>query len=344
MRIRKSVWMPGLFVVIALVLAACGSDPTATAPPPPTVSPTGVPTAEISSQQESSSTATEESDYLKEVVRAEWASVAVFQAFGSVLSQAYPVRETLIAALLDGGIGTPFIEKTAILESLDPPEVYRKDHEIWLQASQELLRIDTEAAEAIEAGNLVSFAVLNGRLGSISTTAIIAVSPAFCLTVAITPQGVAVCTPEEPAFDGEYLISINDAAKGFLPEFSAYRGNLGFRLSLTPDELSQVIAVTAKDSLEAFEGFYSVLDSVAIPEDFKFEHKRLQGFFQKIVETITEVERLGALGDTDAARGEFLKISPAFCDTRASFESEEFKAAVAIVFIGDANTCGGTPY
>ena len=29
MRVRRSIWMPGLFAVIALVIVACGSDATA---------------------------------------------------------------------------------------------------------------------------------------------------------------------------------------------------------------------------------------------------------------------------------------------------------------------------
>jgi hypothetical protein len=340
MHFRKKAWMPGLFAVIALVLVACGSDPTATAPPTATVSPT----AEVSSQQGSLSDSTVESDYLKEVVRAERSTVAIFQAFGSVFSQTYPVRETLIAALLDGGIGTPFIEKTAILESLDPPEAFREDHQVWLKASREQLRVDTEAADAVEAGDLVRFAVLNGRLNGINAASRIAVSPIFCRNVAVAPQQVAVCTPEDPAFDGEYLTGINDVAKDFLPAFATSSGNLGFRLSLTPDEMSQVMAETAKDSREAFQGLYSMLESVATPEDMKADHKRLQEFFRKTVEIVTEVERLGESGDADGARRELLKLDPAFCDKRTSFESEEFKAAVAMIFIGDANTCGGSPY
>jgi hypothetical protein len=315
MRISKKVWMPGLFAVIALVLVACGSDPTAT----------------------------EESDYLKEVARAERTTAAIFQAFGSVISQVYPMRETRIAALLESGIGTPFIEKTAILESLDPPAVFREGHQVWLEASQELLRIDTEAAGAVRDGDSVRFALLNGQLDRINTAAILAISPVFC-NAALTPQPSPVCTSEDPGFDGEYLIGINDVARDFLPAFAAYRGNFASRLSLTPEELSQVMAETSKDSREAFQGFYSFLESVVTPDDIRADHERLREFFWKIVQTITEVERLDGLGDDDAARGEFLKISPAFCDTKASFESEEFKAAVAIIFIGGANTCGGAPF
>ena len=67
MRVRKSIWLPGLFAVIALVIVACGSDATATPLPIAVVSPT----AEPVSQKDSSSLTTEEADYLSEVLRAE---------------------------------------------------------------------------------------------------------------------------------------------------------------------------------------------------------------------------------------------------------------------------------
>ena len=58
--------------------------------------------------------------------------MAIFQEFRTVVAQSYAVREALIAALLQAGVGTPFIEKNAILRKLDPPERFREDHQIWL--------------------------------------------------------------------------------------------------------------------------------------------------------------------------------------------------------------------
>jgi len=83
MRVRKSVWLPGLFVAVILGLVACGSEATATPVPTSVVSPT----AEASSQQGSPSLSPEESDYLKEARRAELSSVAIFQEFRTVVTQ-----------------------------------------------------------------------------------------------------------------------------------------------------------------------------------------------------------------------------------------------------------------
>ena len=108
MRFRKAVWMPGIFVVFVLALAACGGSDAAATP---------VPTASVSStanatSQDSASTA--DSDYLREVLRAERSSLPIFQNFRTIFGQTYPLREALIDALLTAGVGTPFIEKTAI--------------------------------------------------------------------------------------------------------------------------------------------------------------------------------------------------------------------------------------
>lgn len=335
MRIRKAIWMPGLFAVIALTLVACGgSDATATP----------IPTANAPSQQGSSSLTQEESLYLSEVVRAEQSSGAIFQAFRTIFTQTYPVREALIAALLKAGVGTPFINRTAILENLDPPERFREDHLIWLNASRELLRIDTEAAEAVEAGDLVRFSVLNGQLGGVNVGALIALSPAFCRRIGQTVEQLEICTPDDSVLDGEYETAINDLIRGFMPAFATFQGDIGFRLSLTPEELNLITSETAANARNTFQGFASALDKVTPPDDLSADHERLKEFFDRALEIVTEVDRLGREGDLEGARGELLKLEPAFCDARGSFEAEEFKDAVAILFVGRASTCGGTSF
>jgi len=342
MRVRKSVWLPGLFVAIILGLVACGSDATATPQPIPTA--TVSPTAEPVSQQDSPRAAELKPEYLAEVRRAEFSTAAIFQGFRTVFAQSYPVREALITALLQAGVGTPFIEKTAILEELDPPERFRGDHQIWLEAARELLRVDTEAAEAIDAGDLVRFSVLNGKLAGVDVAARIALSTAFCLNAGFVEEQTVLCTPVDSELEGEYQIAINDLIRGFMPEFATSRGNIGFRLSLTPEELNQVLSETGANARDAFQGFATALDTVTAPEEMKADHERLQTFFDRAIDIVSEVYRLGQENDLDGARGELLKLEPAFCDARGNFESEDFKDAVAIMFVGSATTCGGTGF
>ena len=341
MRFGKAIWMPGLIAVIAsLALAACGSDATATPIPAATISPT----VEPASQQGSPGLSSEESTYLSEVVRAEQSAMAIFQAFGTIFTQTYPVREALIAALLQAGVGTPFIEKTAILEALVPPERFREDHKIWLEASKEQLRTDTAAAEAVEAGDLVRFSILNGQLSGFDVTARIALSPVFCQRVGLAGEQLAICTPDDSVLEGEFETALNGLIRGFMPAFATSQGSIGFRLSLTPEELNQILSETAVNSRKAFQGFAAGLEMLTPPEELTADFGRLRDFSGRAVEIVAEVDRLGKANNIDGARGELLKLEPAFCDARASFEAEDFKDAVAILFVGSPRTCGGTPF
>ena len=253
MRVRKSIWMPGLFAVIALVIVACGSDATAT--PLPTPDATVSPTAEAGSQQETSDLTAEESAYLREVLRAERSSEAIFEGFRTVFAQSYPVRE-----------------------ALDPPERFRDDHQIWLESARELLRIDTEAATAAQAGDLVRFSILNGQLGGVATAAKIALSPSYCLGISSTEIGKAICTSDDTNLGGGYQTVLNSMIRGFMPEFVNLQGNIGFRLSLTPEELNQLLSETGAASRKTIQGFASELEEIVPPEELSAGHERLQTF------------------------------------------------------------------
>ncbi len=146
MRVRKAFWLPGLSALIALAIAACGgSDPTATPLPTATVTPTATltPTATISptvaaaSQQGSSELSAEDEEFLAAITDAQLLSAEIFMRSAQIISQTYPLRETLLAALLESGVGTPFIGNFAALEALDPPDRFREDHRIWLEATRE---------------------------------------------------------------------------------------------------------------------------------------------------------------------------------------------------------------
>ena len=338
MRFRKAVWMPGVFVVFVLALTACGgSDATATPVPTASVSSTANATS-----QDSASTA--DSDYLREVLRAERSSLPIFQNFRTIIGQTYPLREALIDALLTAGVGTPFIEKTAILEALDPPEEFLEDHQIWLAASREQLRIDTEAAKAIEDGDLVRFSVLNGQLNGVDVTARISLSPVFCRNIGLAPQQLSICTPDESALSGEYEVAINDLIRKFIPAFAVSQGNIGFRLSLTPEELNQILSETADGTRKLFQEFAAELETISPPDELASDHDRLRTFFGRAIQIATEVYRLGQDNDLEGASGELQKLDPAFCDARASFEVQNFKDAVAIMFAGNESACGGTPF
>jgi Uma2 family endonuclease len=132
--------------------------------------------------------------------------------------------------------------------------------------------------------------------------------------------------------------------RGFMPEFVNLQGNIGFRLSLTPEELNQLLSETGAASRKTIQGFASELEEIVPPEELSADHERLQTFLGRAVEILAEVNRLGEAGDYQGASGELQKLEPTFCDTRASLENKDFKDAVGIFFSGDPRTCGGAPF
>ena len=84
---------------------------------------------------------------------------------------------------------------------------------------------------------------------------------------------------------------------------------------------------------------------VAIPPgELLADHERMQAYFSGVLEIVNEVRLLREDSDLDAARFELQKVDNLFCDARASFESAEFKAAVAVYFSGFPGPCGGARF
>ncbi|PKB70501.1 MAG: hypothetical protein BZY87_10260 [SAR202 cluster bacterium Io17-Chloro-G6] len=349
MRVRKAFWFLGLFALVALAIAACGgSDLTATPLPTAAVSPTAGlaigPTSAAVSQQESSELSAEDEEFLAAVTDAQLLSVEIFMGFGQIISQTYPLRETLLAALLEAGVGTPFIGNVAALEALDPPERFREDYRIWLEAARELLRIDTEAAEAVRDGDLVRFAHLNGDLAETSVRGRLALSPVFCQSTATDPGAAANCSQEGSVLTGEYEIGIDNPLRTYLPNFAAAQSTLAFRLSLTPEEMGQVLSSMADGSRDSFQAVESALRTMTPPDELTADHERLQAYFGEALAIVEEVTSLREDGELNEARLELQKLEQPYCEARGSFESSDFKAAVAIFFTGDPGSCGGAAF
>ena len=115
-------------------------------------------------------------------------------------------------------------------------------------------------------------------------------------------------------------------------------------MSLTPEELNEILSETADGTRKSFQEFTAELETISPPDELASDHDRLRTFFGRAIKIATEVYRLGQDNDLEGASGELQKLDPAFCDARASFEVQKFKDAVAIMFAGNESACGGTPF
>ena len=143
---------------------------------------------------------------------------------------------------------------------------------------------------------------------------------------------------------GEYEIGIDNLFRKHLPDFAAAQSTLAFRLSLTPEEMGQVLTSLADRSQNGFLAVESALGTMTPPDQMLADHERLQTYFGEALAIVEEVRSLRESGELNDARLELEKLEQPFCVARESFQSSDFKEAVAIFFTGDPGTCGGAPF
>ena len=88
----------------------------------------------------------------------------------------------------------------------------------------------------------------------------------------------------------------------------------------------------------------SALDTMTPPDELLADHERMHTYFNEVLAITEEVRRLRENGDLNDARLELQRVDEPYCNTRQSFESSDFKAAVGIFFAGGPGVCGGAPY
>ena len=152
MRVRSQMAvMPISFVAIMLLAACTGSDPTTT--PSPSPSPTAI------------SPAVQFLEYFENVRAARDLTTQNFENFNSIFGRTWPLRETLISALEEAGVGDAFDGTVAALRGIIPPTDLETDHELLLAGTTVLAQLDQQAGDAVNANDLVSFSLYNGQMG-----------------------------------------------------------------------------------------------------------------------------------------------------------------------------------
>lgn len=286
----------------------------------------------------------DEERHLESIRDAEELSDQVFIGFRTMFRQTYPTNEALLSALLEAGGGTPFQSKLEALNVINASERFVKDHQICLETNRDLASLDSEAAQAIRDGDLVQFVLVNGQLAEIVTRGSLALSTLFCGSTATNPQAATNCRPREPALPGGYQGQLNQHLRDFLPQFVSMTATLSLPLSLTADELAQVISLVASATQDQFQATGSVVSSLTPPDEMVADNGRLVRFFSELLSIFRQTESLAESGEPEAAQQEVLRLALAFCSAQQGFESRGFKNAVSVLFQGPAGTCRGDPF
>ena len=80
------------------------------------------------------------------------------------------------------------------------------------------------------------------------------------------------------------------------------------------------------------------------PDALLADHERLQAYFGQALTIIDKVNELREGGDLNAPRLELQGLEQPNCQARQSFESGDFKKAVAIFFTVGPGACGDMPF
>ena len=80
------------------------------------------------------------------------------------------------------------------------------------------------------------------------------------------------------------------------------------------------------------------------PDELIADYERLQAYFGQALTFIDEVNELREGGDLNAACLELQGLEQPYRQARQSFESGDFKKAVAIFFTGGPGACGDMPF
>ena len=340
MSFRRLPLLSVLLVLIAFTAAACSSsEPTATPTPTPAPSPTPSPAPSPVALSAS------EEEYLEQIAAAQALTRSNFENFGGIFGRAWPLREQLISALLEAGVGTAFIGTLEALETLNPPERFKTVHQSLVEGTRELVRLDAEAAMAVENSDMAGFVLLNGDLSETSGLLVIALPGVICKVMFPFPEG-NLCSSDEPPAGGEYGARLNELLRQFIPRFQSVQGALGFPLSLSPEELTRVFSDQAPKAERLLVEAADSLRRLTPPSAFQSDHEIFVGYLDEVAGVFSQVTAATRTGDLQTAQSELRGLEKVFCDSRGRFSSADFKSLVGIHFQGRVgpDNCGGEPF
>lgn len=340
---RVKVFVVGAALIAAALLAACGGPGDSGQPDD---------TGNEGGAQDTASDgplSDDESDFLRRVGTAFRQSEANFDRFSRILSQEQESAEALLSALSEAGAGTTFDPVIEALEELEPPERFRADHEVALEAMRAIAAADKEIGQAAKDEDIVAFTVGNMNLGLLQGELALGVSPEYCEAFINDPVIRPIC--ERDAGGGEYGLALRSIMSRFQAEFSPRIGALmgpdtglfaavTFAPVLTAEDYSRLDAAVGADIEDVLERTRRDIQALDAPAEFQADHDRLLQFLDGALEVVQAALEAGEQQDSLRRTEVLQRGRAAFCSTADDF-SPEFQAIVDVFFDPDPGFCAG---
>ena len=211
---------------------------------------------------------------------------------------------------------------------------------------EERVRIDAEIGRAIIDSDLVSFVVLNTRLGLEAQVAGLGLSPEVCKAL-LGPNAdeFAPCRSSDPLPGGEYGLSLEEVTARLRVELRLRNqiwDNLQFRALATDEEFFAALMVVYPESIEILTNGLETVSLLEPPEAMTADHERLVQYLTDQLRGRQEV--LGAIQAADEQLMADLTVNglARYCEARAAL-SPDFATIVKVFFgAGDAE-CSALP-
>ena len=341
---RVKVFAVGAALLATALLAACGGSGDS-GPSEDTGDDGG--TQDTASDEPLSD---DESDFLRQVGIAFSQSQANFSAFERILSQEQESAEALLSALSEAGAGTSFDPVIEALEELEPPERFRADHEVALEALRAVAAADREIGQAAEDGDIVAFTVGNMQLGLLQGELALGVSPEYCEALSSDPVDRPLC--ERDAAGGEYGLALHSIMSRFEAEFSPRVGALTgpdtglfaavtFAPVLTAEDYSRLDAAVGADIEDVLERTRRDIQALDAPAEFQADHDRLLRYIDDMRSAVQAALEAGEQQDSIGRMEEVDRARMVFCGVADDF-SPEFESIVEVHFdVPDPRFCAG---
>jgi hypothetical protein len=267
----------------------------------------------------------------------------IFEGFVEIFERTWPLRSQLISALIEGGVGTPFVETLATLRALEPTDRFIDGHAILIQMVQQQVDVDAGARDAIIADDVAGFALANGELGRIAPTFGPLLPRHLCEATAGNAESTArICGPPDDIPGGEYGAGLDALLRENSAQIAAAGGTIAFPLSLSDDEMAEVFSQVLPAVTDSLAQRTSDLAALTPPSEYASDHAVMETFFSDMSAFFDSLSQYAKAGDIASIRFGFLDFETVVCDALGGLGSGDVRL-IAEVHLGPQAACDGGP-